>query len=292
MESLMGRNSQIEVRRVTVEARRVTDWGSAFRAMSKTQRGAAGTSSSREIAHLRVSRSESVPQYTFGDGPSFGGEPFGRFGSDASDAVVAYRALWNAYVMNTARAMADANQSLRTIAKNPPPGPITAKQLTDLADTYDSESNALLAIWNQFAGTSPGQFTAETDVILSAFQGGVKDAQTFWTEMKTAPLRPVGDEPPQPSQADQAHVQSLIDQSGAATGGIAKVLQGTWQKDTTLPPIPSASSVIADIEKAAIQFAKDHWLPITLGVVGVSLGLTIASKLAHGYVKVMTGGLL
>jgi len=217
--------------------------------------------------------------------PTFSGLPSaGRFGSDVSDAVVAYRVIWNPYVMNTLRSMGDAATKLRIIAQNPPPGPITGAQLSALADDYEAEQGDLLAAWNEFSGTSAADFTAQADVILRAFQAVVAKVQKFWQEQRGEALQAAGVEPPQPSTAEQAAVQAKVNASGVLSLGsyYTNVLEGVAQKVPSLPKLPTWPSW-ADVE----QFAKDHWKGIAVGVVAVGLGLKVVGAAGKVAAKVM-----
>jgi hypothetical protein len=118
----------------------------------------------------------------------------------------------------------------------------------------------------------------------------VQRAQKFWADEAQSKINPAGSPPPSPTKAAQDAVTAKINASGVLTqSDLRLATEGVvGNPGALLPPMPNLFPTGAEIE----AFIKAHWLPITLGVVGVSLGLTIASKLAHGYVKVMTGGLL
>jgi hypothetical protein len=275
------------------------DWGNTFREISRRDRAAAKTI-------VPAARAESVlhrpamplhHQASFGSditaskNASFGGfTPYSRpaFGSDVTDTVLAVRALWNPYVMATIRAMDMAATSLSNISASPPSG-FTQDELLNLAHSYAADRDAMLAAWNQFSGLSAQNMTAQAAVIVRAFQETAKKAQRFWDEDASAKLHVAGSPPPLPSASDVAAVQAKINASGVLTRSdwslaTQGVLGGAVPSMPNLPHWPTSTDVL--------QFLEEHWLPITIGVVGIGLGLSIAGKLAHGYVKVATGGLL
>jgi hypothetical protein len=87
--------------------------------------------------------------------------------------VLAYRNLWNDYVMSSIRAMNVCADSFDTVAKDPPAG-YTAQQLTDYAASYRKVANLYLQDWNQFSGTGALDIIAQAKVILNAQQDLVK----------------------------------------------------------------------------------------------------------------------
>jgi hypothetical protein len=184
--------------------------------------------------------------------------------------------------------MGNAATSLRAIAPNPPPGPITSAQILTLADSYDAQKDDTLALWNQFAGKTGGDFTALAADMVAAFRKTVSDIQRFWQEERadSNPLKAAGNEPPQPSQAAQAAVDSQIN---ASVNETLNILQGSAQKMIpNVPDLPNAP----DIGGVIWQFVKDHWVPIAVVVVGVGVGLRVVSLVGKTYLKVATGGLL
>lgn len=208
------------------------------------------------------------------------------FGSDVSDAVLAYRKLWNDYVMATIRGMDLGSTALINLANSPPSG-FTADDLHSLGQDYADERDALQGAWNQFAGKTTDDMTAEGAVMLGAFQQTVADAQKFWASDKKNTLHVAGSEPPSPSPFAQAAVKAQIDASGAMNrSSLSLAIQSTT--GITPPSIPSAG----DVGNALARFAKDHWVGIGVAVIGVGLGLKAASLLGRGYLKVATGGLL
>lgn len=137
-----------------------------------------------------------------------------RFGADMASevtAVLAFRNLWNSYVMASIRAMNNAGTALQTVSQNPPEG-YTAKQLFDLGQAYIDESNAFIKAWNQFAGLDLSQVLPQSKVMIQAYQHTVQQAQGFWQNVAsdTNAIQAAGAEPAQPSQADQAKVNALI----------------------------------------------------------------------------------
>jgi hypothetical protein len=87
--------------------------------------------------------------------------------------VLAYRNLWNDYVINSIRAINTCADSFDAVAKNPPAG-YTAQQLTDNAAAYRKVASLYLQDWNQFAGTSDTDIIVQSTIILTAQQDLVK----------------------------------------------------------------------------------------------------------------------
>ena len=146
--------------------------------------------------------------------PSFGGyDP--SFGSDVADAVIAYRHIWDPYIMATIRAMNIGYQALVNVSNSPTkPASFSSAKLQELAQTYKDEADNLLKLWNQFAGLDAQTMTSESGAMIRAFQGAVKLAQNFWQNERESALHSAGNEPPQPSPQLQSDVQAKIDRSG------------------------------------------------------------------------------
>jgi len=87
--------------------------------------------------------------------------------------VLAYRNLWNDYVMNSIRAINACADSFDAVANNPPAG-YTAQQLHDNAASYRKVADLYLQDWNQFAGKSDVDIIAQSTIILNAQQDLVK----------------------------------------------------------------------------------------------------------------------
>lgn len=94
---------------------------------------------------------------------------FGAETTNVHDAILAYRAAWDPYVMGVLRDIGTIAHSFDTVAKAPPSG-YTAEQLTDAAKKYRDVVQAILAEWNQFSGLAPDKWEEESSYILKAWQ--------------------------------------------------------------------------------------------------------------------------
>ena len=164
---------------------------------------------------VRVSRARGVePVVVHGGCDSFGAVAPTQ--SPEAAAAIAFRTLWNTYVMASLKAMDLAYQSLQNVSQNPPAG-FTAQELQNLANTYAGERDAGLTAWNQFSGLTPGDITAQSGVMIRAFQAVIDRIVAFWANEMSNTLHPAGSEPAKPSAAAQAAVKAQIDASGALT---------------------------------------------------------------------------
>jgi len=94
---------------------------------------------------------------------------FGAETTNVHDAILAYRAAWDPYVMGVLRDVGTIADSFDAVAKAPPSG-YTAEQLTAAAKSYRDVMQALLAEWNEFAGLAPDQWETQSSYILKAWQ--------------------------------------------------------------------------------------------------------------------------
>jgi hypothetical protein len=216
--------------------------------------------------------------------PSFPVSPMTNsvdFGSDQSDAVIAYRTLWNDYVLATIRVMDTTSQALLDLSTNPPSG-FTSDELSQLGTSYGAERDASLQAWNQFAGASTDTMTAEAQVMTDAFRVVVTDMQRFWKDEKISGF--ITDvEPPKPSAADQKKVDAQVKKAVAGKSSFSLALESLT--GVQVPTLPDAGS-------AALGFLKDHWVVIGLTVVGVGVGVKVLGLAGKTYVKVLSGGFL
>jgi hypothetical protein len=98
---------------------------------------------------------------------------FGAETTNVHDAILAYRAAWDPYVMGVLRDVSTIADSFDTVAKAPPSG-YTAEQLTDAAKKYRDVVGAMLTEWNQFSGLAPDKWEEQSNFILKAWQDVVK----------------------------------------------------------------------------------------------------------------------
>jgi hypothetical protein len=199
--------------------------------------------------------------------------PGGLFGSQDSDALIAYRKLWDPYVTASLRAMNLASQSLINVSKNPPAG-FTAKELLDLAKTYSDQASTGITAWNQFAGLTTKRMTSQSNAAVKAFMGIVQAMKQFWADDNAGKLHVMQSvhEPPQPSPVAQAEVQRLIDASGILTKSDLELAFDAMWPDFHLPHIPryvwiAGGVVLASVAILAVKAAAGTALRVaTAGV--------------------------
>jgi hypothetical protein len=94
---------------------------------------------------------------------------FGAETTNVHDAILAYRAAWDPYVMGVLRDVSTIADSFDTVAANPPAG-YTAEQLKSASAAYRSVVTALLAEWNSFSGLAPDKWEEQSSYILKSWQ--------------------------------------------------------------------------------------------------------------------------
>jgi len=142
-------------------------------------------------------------------GPSFGAE----FGSGLSDATVvpallAYRQVWDPFVMGVARAELACSE-------NP-------KYDAPTRTFLKGNSDLIVMGWNQFAGLTAQDIALRASSILDALRKTVGHAQSFAASLKT--LCPEAAIPPQPQD----------DAIASAERGLGSVFQGVGLAATGL----------------------------------------------------------
>ena len=194
--------------------------------------------------------------------------------------VLAYRNLWNSYVMDSIRVIGVCADSFDAVAKNPPAG-YTAQQLTDNAVAYRKVADLFLQDWNQFAGTTPTDIIVQSTVILTAQQDLVKRIGAMHTN-DTMCKGLLAIDPPS---------LDLQNQVLSRTEALGLIAQGTLQFFTK-----SATTGLEVIAKDAVapiadQAAKSLWemVPwwgwvagagVALVMVGPSVAMVAAPVLA------------
>jgi len=116
-------------------------------------------------SHFRGMKPRKVETRQAGYGYSFGATP---------GDVLAYRTLWDDYVMGSIRGLNQCGDVLLKVAENPPQG-YSADTIKNMGDTYHDLGSKYLASWNQFAGMSDTDILFSASTILGAFQSVVTD---------------------------------------------------------------------------------------------------------------------
>jgi hypothetical protein len=99
--------------------------------------------------------------------PSVGCVGFGAITTPGD--VLAYRNLWDPYVVGTLQGINQCGDVLLAVSANPPAG-ISAQTLVDMGNNYHDLATKYLAEWNQFAGLQDIDIVAQGGLILTTFQ--------------------------------------------------------------------------------------------------------------------------
>jgi hypothetical protein len=194
--------------------------------------------------------------------------------------VLAYRKMWDDYVMQSIRAINDCADSFDAVAKNPPPG-YTAQQLSDNAAAYRKVASLYLQDWNQFAGTSDLDIIVQSTIILTTQQDLVKRIGAMHTT-DTLCTKLLAIDPP--SLDLQNEVLSRLEGQGIIAHGILQF----FTKSTTTGLEVVAKDVVAPITGAAAKTLWDivpwwGWVAgagVALVMVGPSIAMVAAPVLA------------
>jgi hypothetical protein len=182
-----------------------------------------------------------------------------HFGSDQFDAVLAYRKIWDPYVIASLRAMRDTAAALNTLPAAKLPAGWTQAELTSLASGYQTQSDLGLQSWNMFAGTAGVDRSVQSQVMLKGFRDLIASIKRFWNDERLGKISPaawLNKEPTEPSAADQNAVDRQIKISGVETASQWDLLFAGWFDKTGIPQIK--------------KWAKEHGAAIA--VVSVVVG--------------------
>lgn len=180
--------------------------------------------------------------------------------------VLAYRTLWDPYVMDSIRAINLCADSFDGVAKNPPAG-YSSQELSDNATSYRKVADLFLQDWNQFAGKQPLEIVAESTIILNAQQDLVKRVGAMHTSATMCSgLKDVK----APSVDAQNEVLSRLEGLGIVTQGVLQL----FTDSTTAGLQVIARDVVAPIAKGAATSLWDAipwWGWVAGGVVGLAI---------------------
>lgn len=152
--------------------------------------------------------------------------------------VLAYRQMWDAFVMGTIRGVSTVAQSMHNVAENPPDG-VDPATLHQLGDAEQQWADAVLAEWNQFAGLSDEDILFQSHVILPAYWHTVQKCFDKQNDEKNPPAGQVSlstgitwpDVPDFNAQQDLiAHLEGL----GLVTKGAVQLVGDSAQRGAGL----------------------------------------------------------
>lgn len=203
------------------------------------------------------------------------------FGSDVTDAIIAYRTLWNPYVMASIQAMDNASQSVGAVAANPPSG-YTSDQLQQFAQSYATLRDDNLKAWNQFANLTLGDMTSQAKVIITAYQGVVGGIQKFWQDETSTTLHAAGNPPPLPSSSDQSKVNTQAYMTVMQRSDVSLAAQGAMSSvSTNLPSLPDLPKLPSWMDKTHLIIYAVVGGAVLLFIVPKLIGLTPAGMIAR-----------
>jgi hypothetical protein len=139
--------------------------------------------------------------------------------------VLAYRAMWDPYVMGALRAISSTADAFNTVSAHPPPG-YTAQTLSAMASSYKDESQKLLVLWNSYAGLSPDSIVLSAGDILNTYQDVVRRVGHF-TSDPTFQTFHTGKLPPVPSESAQRSLISHLEGASMVARGVLSFFVGS-----------------------------------------------------------------
>ena len=139
--------------------------------------------------------------------------------------VLAYRSMWDPYVMGALRAISGTADAFSAVSSHPPPG-YTAQTLSAMASSYKDESQKLLALWNSYAGLSPEVIVLSAGDILNTYQDVVRRVGHF-TSDPTFQTFHTGKLPAVPSESAQRSLISHLEGSSMVVRGVLNFFVGS-----------------------------------------------------------------
>lgn len=192
--------------------------------------------------------------------------------------VLSYRALWDDYVMGTARAAANCAAAWRAAAAGQTPVTPPAlsnfavqpdqRTLTLWANTEQQYSDDIVAAWNAHASKQDWEIVAMAAEILQDFQSLVRRVGDFYQPIiaHDCPALPL---PAPPSLELQKRVIGQIEGLGILSHGVLQLF-GIG--------VGGALQTYQDIAHAAAQPALAGAAGVALGAVGALVGLWVLSR--------------
>lgn len=201
--------------------------------------------------------------------------------------ILAYRAAWNQYVLDTVGSANACAASYDLLADENTTDAATAATLRQISTDTQGEAAALNAQWNVYANTELSTIVLQGSAILQSFQQTVLAAgklrNSITTGTLTCPLRYPNanatgfiDAAPGVDPSVQAQIIARIEGLGILAGGILEILVGATGNG--LVAAGSAASWIA--QHGANAAEKLSWLtsPWTWGIIG---GVVVLGGIAY-----------
>jgi hypothetical protein len=194
--------------------------------------------------------------------------------------ILAYRAAWNEYVLDTVRAGLECGAAYQGVAaEKQATDPTTAATLAGIGTATTNAANSLLSQWNVFANTSDSTIVLQGATILQSFQATVLAAGANRASMTTGTLKcqlnyvndqgVVVDCVPGVDPSVQAQIIARIEGLGILASGILQIL--VTAAGDALVTVGSASTWLAEHGKNLVAFTLSPWVwgGIVVSVVGL-----------------------
>lgn len=217
-------------------------------------------------------------QCGIGRAPSGGSRPVGLgiAGIVTPGDVLAYRTMWDQYVLDSVRSGLSCALSMNATAANQQ-DPQTKSNLQGQALAIQTQANDVLSEWNLYAGANYNDafFVMEGAQILQTFQQTVLDAGQLRQNITTGPLTcqliyPVNGQRVQavggPDPSLQAQIIARIEGLGILGQGVLQILLGTTSNG--LQAAGSAAQWLGKQAKKAVEAAFSPWPWIIATVLG------------------------
>lgn len=222
-----------------------------------------------------------------------------RFGASVGD-VLAYRTLWNDYVMGTVKALSlcadawNAAGAAKRGGQSLPTGPnygVLSEAAQAAPESYEAIgstdqgfANDLLASWNMHAGMSEHDILLQASNILQDFQNTVLRVGQFYQPQvqNDCPSVPL---PSPPSQDSQKQVISQLQGAGIAAQGALQLLGigASGGLQTVGSVITGGIVPLPEAVQEALKKTASTWLPskttLIVGGIGALVGLVLIAKI-------------
>jgi hypothetical protein len=180
--------------------------------------------------------------------------------------VLAYRVMWDQYVLDTVRTSTECSKNMAAVAaKQSDAG--TKATLSQLSDAMQKQSDALLAQWNLFQNSSSSYIVLQGAEILKSFQQTVISAGSIRSDVSTGPVScaltytdaqgVVHQCAPGADPSVQAQVIARIEGLGILADGVLQILVETGEN--TLAAAGSAAQWLAKGAENTISALATPW---------------------------------
>ena len=193
--------------------------------------------------------------------------------------VLSYRAMWDEYVMGTARALQACSEAYAAAAAGQPPGTTlgsatsSASVMQTISSTNAGFSSSIVASWNAYAGWSASQILFQSAAILESFQKTVLSVgQTYRPSLAQDCPALASVLTDGPDLSTQAQIISGIEGAGLLAAGVLQVLgiglNGAFQT------LGDAASFVGKKVGQAVNLVTSPVTWVVIGLVAVA-GATV-----------------